>query len=184
MTDPKFLNETRLVIGPCRLCYVHLLEKYSHEGEDGKYSCTVLIPKSEKNTVEAIQKAMEAAKKNGVTSKWNGKEPRKIKWALGDGDEKDDETFHDHYYLNAKTNDRPGVVDRKKVPIVDAEDVYSGMWAMVSVSFFPYSFSGNNGVGCLLNNVMKWKDDDRLGGGRASAESDFGDIDGEDDDEL
>ena len=88
--------------------------------------------------------------------------------------------------MNAKSNTRPGVVDRKKVPIVDEEEVYSGVWAIVSVTFYGYDVSGNKGVACGLNNIMKFKDDDHLGG-RVSAESDFGDLEGiddEDDDDL
>ena len=84
--------------------------------------------------------------------------------------------------MNAKSNTRPGVVDKKKVPIVDEEEVYSGCWAIVSVTFYAYDVSGNKGVACGLNNIMKFKDDDHLGG-RVSAESDFGDMDFDDEDD-
>ena len=103
---------------------------------------------------------------------------------LRDGDEKDDENYEGHLFVNAKSNTRPGIVDRKKVPIVDEEEVYSGVWAIVSVTFFGYDKNGNKGVACGLNNIMKFKDDEHFGG-RVSAESDFGDVDlGDDDDDL
>lgn len=51
-------------------------------------------------------------------------------------------------------------------------DVYSGMYARVTVNFFPYDASGNRGVGCGLGNVCKTRDGEQLGG-RANAESDF-----------
>lgn len=103
---------------------------------------------------------------------------------MRDGDEKDKDVYNGCYYVNARCNTRPGIVDRKKVPIVDEEEVYSGMWAIVSVPFYAYDKSGNKGVACGLNNVMKFKDDEHLGG-RVSAETDFADIDDEeDDDEL
>ena len=57
------------------------------------------------------------------------------------------------------------------------------MWAIVSVTFFGYDVSGNRGVACGLNNIMKFKDGERLGG-RSSAESDFADVSMEDDDDL
>ena len=187
MIDPKVVNDTKVIFGPCRLSYTHVFEKYTPEdGGEGKYMTIVLIPKSEKKTIEAIKKAIEAAKKAAIVAKWGGKEPKKLDMALRDGDEKDDEVYEDHFYLNAKSNTRPGVVDRKKVPIVDEEEVYSGVWAIVSVTFYGYDVSGNKGVACGLNNIMKFKDDDHLGG-RVSAESDFGDLDGiddEDDDDL
>jgi hypothetical protein len=86
-------------------------------------------------------------------------------------------------FVNAKSSTRPGIVDRNKVPIVDEEEVYSGVWAIVSVSFFAYDKNGNKGVACGLNNIMKFKDDEKFGG-RVSAESDFADIDAEDDEDL
>lgn len=93
--------------------------------------------------------------------------------------------YAEKFYLNAKSSTRPGIVDKKKVPIVDEEEIYSGVWAVVSVTFFGYDKNGNKGVACGLNNIMKFKDDEHLGG-RTSAESDFGDVnfDDEDDDDL
>lgn len=188
MITPIIKNEGKTVVfGPCRLSYTHLFSKYSPDGDpdNGKYMTNVLIPKSEKETVKALKDAIEAAKKAGIVSKWDGKEPKKLDMPLRDGDtdKEDDEVYAGNYYVNAKCVSRPGVVDKHRSPIVDEDDVYSGMWAVVSVTFFPYNVSGNKGVACGLNNVMKTKDDERLGG-RTSAESDFSEVDMEDDDDL
>lgn len=184
MKDPKIVNETKVVFGPCRLSFTHVFNKYSPNGEgDGKYMTNVLIPKSEKKTIKALEQAIEAAKKAGVVSKWSGKEPKKLDMPLRDGDDKEDDVYQDHFYINAKCNTRPGVVDKNKNPIVDEEEMYSGVWAFVSVTFYAYDVSGNRGVACGLNNLMKFKDDDHLGG-RVSADSDFADIDDVDDDDL
>lgn len=188
MITPVIKNEGRTVVfGPCRLSYTHLFAKYSPDGDpdNGKYMTNVLIPKSEKETVKALQSAIEAAKKSGVVSKWGGKEPKKLDLPLRDGDtdKENDDVYSDCYYVNAKATTRPGVIGRNKAPIVDEEEMYSGVWAIVSVTFFPYDVSGNRGVAVGLNNVMKFKDDEHLGG-RASAESDFADLDMEDDDDL
>lgn len=179
------VKETKVVFGPCRLSYTHVFNKYTPEGnaEDGKYMTNVLIPKGEKETIKALQDAIEAAKKAGIISKWGGKEPKKLDMPLRDGDEKDDENYANHLFVNAKSNTRPGIVDKNKVPVVDEEEVYSGVWAIISVSFYAYDKNGNRGVACGLNNIMKFKDDERFGG-RVSAESDFADIDTEDDDDL
>ena len=182
------VKENKIVFGPCRLSYTHLFEKYSPaEGKgEPKYMTNVLIPKNEKETVKAIQKAIENAKKSGVVSKWGGKEPKKLDLCLRDGDEKDDDdVYADCYYVNAKCSTRPGIVDKHKNVIVDEEEIYSGVWAIVSVTFYAYDVSGNRGIACGLNNVMKFKDAERLGG-RVSADSDFADIDldSEDDDDL
>lgn len=180
MREP-ILKESKVVFGPCRLSYTHLFEKYTPEGGgDGKYMTNVLIPKGEKKTVEAINKAIDAAKKAGIVGKWGGKEPKKLDMPLHDGEEKDDEVYEGHLYVNAKCSTRPGIVDRQKNPITDEEEIYSGVWAYVSVTFYPYDVNGNRGVACGLNNIMKFKDDERLGG-RTSAEADFEDFDDEED---
>ena len=51
-----------------------------------------------------------------------------------------------------------------------------------AVTFFPYDTNGNRGIAAGLNNVMKFKDDDSLGG-RASADADFAEIKDDDDDD-
>ena len=186
MITPIVKNEGRtLIIGPCRLSYTHLFTKYAPDGDtdNGKYMTNVLIPKSEKETVKAIQAAIEAVKKAGIVSKWSGKEPKKLDLPLRDGDEKDDDVYEGHYYVNAKCNTRPGIIGKNKAPIVDEDEIYSGVWAVVSITLFPYDVSGNKGIAVGLNNVMKFKDDESLGG-RSSAESDFAEIDMEDDEDL
>lgn len=188
MITPIIKNEGKTVVfGPCRLSYTHLLSKHSPDGDpdNGKYMTNVLIPKSEKETVKALKDAIEAAKNAGIVSKWNNKEPNKLDLPLRDGDidKEDDDVYAGNYYVNAKCVTRPGVVDKHRNPIVDEDEVYSGMWAVVSVTFFPYNVSGKKGVACGLNNVMKTKDDERLGG-RTSAESDFSQVDIEEDDDL
>ena len=186
MITPQ-VKETKVIFGPCRLSYTHVFNRYNPDGpvEEGKFMTNVLIPKGEKETIEALKKAIEEAKKQGIVNKWGGKEPKKLDMPLRDGDEKDDENYEGHLFVNAKSNTRPGIVDKKKLPIVDEEEVYSGVWAIVSVTFFAYDKNGNKGVACGLNNIMKFKDDEHFGG-RVSAESDFGDVefDNEDDEDL
>jgi len=182
MKDPIQMG-TKVIFGPCRLSYTHLFEKYTPEGGgEGKYMTNVLIPKSEKKTVAALEKAIDEAKKAGIVGKWGGKEPKKLELPLHDGNDKEDEVYDDCYYVNAKCSTRPGIVDRNKAAITDEEEIYSGVWAYVSVTFFAYDVNGNKGIACGLNNVMKFKDDERLGG-RVSAEADFADIDDDDDDD-
>lgn len=180
------VKDTKVVFGPCRLSYTHVFTKYAPDGDtnNGKYMTNVLIPKSEKETVKALQQAIGAAKKSGIVSKWGGKEPKNLELPLRNGDtDKDDEVYEDCYFINAKSSTRPGICDKNKNPIVDEEEIYSGVYAYVSVSFYPYDKNGNRGIACGLNNIMKFKDGERLGG-RTSAENDFADIDAEDDDDL
>ena len=173
------------MFGPCRLSYTHLFTKYTPEGDNsgnGKYCTNVLINKTDKEVVKAINAAVEAAKQAAIVSKWGGKEPKKLDLPLHDGDDKGDEVYEGCYYLNAKASTKPGLVDRDKEPITDEDEIYSGVWAVVSVTFYSYDVSGNRGVACGLNNVMKAKDGERLGG-RISAETEFNSVELDDDED-
>lgn len=159
-----------LRIGPVRLTFAHILEPWTAPGDDpskAKYQTGILIPQNEKKAVAAIEQCIEAAKKDGVTTKWKGRMPAKLVSPLNDGDEKTEagSEFAGHFYINAKSTKRPSVVDRKFNPITDPDSIYSGCWALINVDFYPYDASGNRGVAVALNSVMKLYDDEQLGGG-------------------
>lgn len=169
-----------------RISYANLFEPRAPKGQEEKvYSCVVLIDPDDKDAIAAIEKATDAAIKKGVVSKWNGKTPRKVIRPLQNGDEKESESFHGHMYINCKAKRAPAVLDRKKAPILNTEEVYSGMWGIVCVNMFPYSAVGNNGVGAGLNAVLKTADGEPMGGGgsgaRAFDDIDLGDIGADDD---
>lgn len=181
---------TKVVTGLVRLSYVHIFEPTAiDEGSEEKYSVSVIIPKSDKQTLKKVREAVEAAKELGKTKKWGGKIPAKLKTPLRDGDEErpDDEAYADSYFFNCSSKQKPDVVDRNLNDILDTEEVYSGCYGRVSVNFYPFDQSGSKGVAAGLNNVQKIKDGEPLGG-RSSAEDDFGDdfgsdFDDSDDDE-
>ena len=145
-----------VTFGPVRLSYVHLTEPYVPEGtdpKDAKYCVSALIPKSDKEAVDAINRAIEAALSDENYRKFGGKRPARWASPLVDGDEKENvgAEYTDVYAINAKSKARVAVVDRNRMPIVDPEAIYSGMWALVSVNFFAYSTGGNRGVGAGLD---------------------------------
>lgn len=176
ITDPKF---------PVRFSYVHVFEPESiNDSNDEKYSVAILIPKKDKGTIARINAAIQAATEKGKTSKWGGKIPKSLENPLHDGDveREEDETYAGYYYLNAKSakTKKPGVVDKYRQPITDPEQFYSGCYGVASFSFYPYDAAGNRGIGCGLNNVMKTAEGEPLGG-RVSAETDFAEVEVEDD---
>ncbi len=185
MITPKIVNDVKVVFGPCRLSYPSLFEKKKFDGDagDGKYMVTVLIPKSEKETINALNNAIEAAKAAGITAKWKGKLPTKLALPMVDGDDTDDEYQQGHFTIKAKSNMRPAVTDINGSPIVDEEEIYGGVWAFVSVSFYAYNAAGNTGVAATINGVKKFKDDERFGQSSAHDFDGIG-IDDEDDDDL
>jgi len=167
---------------PVRFSYANVWEAKASEGSDKlKYSVSILIDKKDKASLSRLKKAIEQAKEEGKASKWGGKVPKNLKGGLHDGDEdrEDDEVYEGKMFINSSSKNRPGLLDRAKQPIIDEDEFYSGCYGMVTVSIFPYEFNGNKGVTCLLNNILKLKDGEKLGGG-ASAESDFADFESED----
>ena len=78
-----------------------------------------------------------------------------------------------HFVITASTKNKPQVVGIDNINCELApSDIYSGMYARVTVNFFPYDSAGSKGVGCGLGNVLKTRDGEPLGGG-ASAAADF-----------
>lgn len=181
------MSDTRITTGVVRLSYAHIFHPLPETADidAGKYTVTLLIPKTDTATVGRIREAIAAAEEAGVSSKWNGKRPKALRSCLRDGDtDKADEhpEYKGMYFISAKSNQAPLVIDRNKNDILDETEIYSGCWARASVNFFPYSASGSNGVGCGLRAVQKWKDGEPLGGSRASADE-FDDA-GESDDDM
>lgn len=63
--------------------------------------------------------------------------------------------------------------------ILDRSEVYSGVYAHVSLSFYAFNTNGNKGVACGLGNIQKVRDGEPLGG-RTNASAEFETIDDED----
>ena len=64
--------------------------------------------------------------------------------------------------------------------ILDPMDCGSGDYCNVSVNFYGFAASGNKGIAAGLGNIQKVRTGERLAG-RATAASDFTEIDAEDD---
>jgi len=164
---------TKVTTGKVRLSYTHLFEPHAIEGNEPKYSTSVLIPKTDKETLTAIKEAVEQVKAEGK-GKWGGKVPPNLKTPLRDGDAErpDDDAYSGCYFLNANSKNKPGVVDVNVQPVLDATEVYSGCYGRLTLNFYAYSASGNKGVACGLGNVQKLAEGEPLGG-FTRAEDDF-----------
>lgn len=173
---------TKCLTGEVRISFEHLSRPYSNNGGEPKYSCTILVPKTDTATYNDLKNALNAAYEAGVNDKWKGSRPQ-LRYPViydGDGVRPSGEAFGEeckgHWVLTASSKQQPQVVHQSNIRVQLAEtDVYSGMYARVTLNFFPYENSGNRGVGCGLGNVLKTRDGEPLSG-RASAESDFKDL--------
>ena len=170
------MNRTKVITGiNTKLSYFHGWEPVSINGGAEKYSVSVLIPKDDKETVKAINDAIDAAIEEGI-AKFGGKKPNKaaIKLPLRDGDtEREDEAYAGHWFINANSKTAPQIVDRAVKPILDRSEVYSGCYARVSLNFYAFNSNGNKGIACGLVNIQKIRDGESLGG-KTTAADDFG----------
>ena len=182
-------NPMKVITGKdTRWSYANVWEPKSINGGVPKFSVSLIIPKSDKKTIEAIKKAIQAAYKEGeakLTGNSRSVPPLEtIKTPLRDGDTErpDDEAYANSYFLNANSTTQPGIVDANVQPILTRSEVYSGVYGRASINFYAFNSNGNRGIACGLNNLQKIRDGEPLGS-RATAESDFADF-AEDDDFL
>lgn len=198
MTTKK--DPCKVITGKARSTMMFVTEM-SNTDKDGKeldyeYCSTgILIPKKDKKTIKAIEKAIDAAcRKKGIKNL--GKTTKKFWYplqdcaqAIDDGDFETDtpEIYEDMMYLKAKAYQLPGLVDSGNDPVISASErktlCVSGYWFRFSITFKGFD-NESVGVRVQLNNLMFVEEDDRLDGG-ASAESDFAEFaEDNDDDEI
>lgn len=182
----KIINPTKVITGPgTRWSYCNAWEPKAINGGTPKYSVSLIIPKSDKVTLDKVRAAIQAAYEEGSSKlKGNGKSVpslQAIKTPLRDGDieRPDDEAYANSYFINANSASAPGIVDADRQTIIDHSEVYSGVYGRASINFYAFNSNGNKGIACGLNNLQKIRDGEPLGG-KASAESDF-DTDDNDD---
>ena len=185
---------TKVKTGVVRFSYVHVFEPTAFDdSQEPKYSVMLIIDKSDRETINAINTAYKNAVAQGV-SKFGESFKKRVNDLLckpgdktgivrdGDTDpryEEAPETYGGKYIVNCKCKTAPGVLavetGKKRLTAEEgAEIFYSGCYGKATFNLYPFSRSGNVGIAVGLNNVLKTMDGDNLGG-KASAESDFGD---------
>lgn len=173
------MAKVKIVTGKVRLSYCHLFEpRAAAEGYDAKYGVTLLIDKSDKETLEAINNGVAEVIRTEKDSKFGGKE-KGLKLPLRDGDEERDEPeFEGCYFINVTAKQRPIILDENGATVLDNREVYSGCYARVSFNLFAFNSNGNKGVACGLNAVKKIADGEPLGGSytEETAKEDFEDL--------
>lgn len=168
-------NSNTKVITPEIICsYPYLFEVSDYTG---KFGLSIPIPESDTSSIKKVKAAIKAA----VVNKWGDKDVKnlgkKIASPLRNGNEEkgDDEVYQDTIFFSANSTRRPGVVNSALEPIMDIEEVYPGCIVRASVNFFAYDYKGKKGIAAGLQNVMKVRDGEQIGG-KESAEDDFSDF--------
>lgn len=169
----------KVVTGKVRGSYVNVFRPRMN-GMSGKdeYSMMILIPKSDETTVGKIK----AAIKHVMAEKWSGKTPSNFRSPLRDGDEEHGvEPYTGHYFMNLKSTDKPGIIDKDRQELIDSDAFISGDYCRVSMGAYAYDVSGNRGVSFGLGNIQVLAKGEPLSG-RARAADEFDSWDDEDDD--
>ena len=184
------MSETKVKTGKVRFSYAHVFKAYAHEeGQEAKFSVSLIIPKKDKAAIKRITGAIKAAIGEGLSKftpkiqaaiKQGKTLPSSFKMPLRDGDDEreDNEEYADAYFINCSSKRKPGIVNEDLEELFDETEFYSGCYGRASVNFYAFNVSGNQGIACGLNNLQKLEDGENLGGSSVSAADDFGDDDG------
>jgi len=160
-----------------RMSYPNLFEAKPNLSGKLKFSCSLLIPKTDVEGVKAIRAAIDKATKSGIEKLWKGKLPKFRYEPLRDGDEelatgeKTGKEYVGHYFLNCTSDEQPGVVGPDAKPLMDQREIFAGCYVRGDINPFPYDNGGNRGVGWGLNNIMLVKQGERLDGRQAATDA-------------
>lgn len=174
----KLLSSGNIRLPRARLYYPHFFKPQLRKGETdpakARYQVTVLLPKGVDMSV--VLKAVEEA----AVDKWGADYAKKHKikkpFLKTEDQPKMSELVDDFpVFLRLNSKDKPGVVFASGTACGEdkSHEVYGGRWAYVSVRPFAYETEGNKGISLGLQNCQLLEDDERLGGGRVSAEAEF-----------
>ena len=180
---------TKVTTGKVRFSFCNIFEpKEPQGGGDAKYSVTLLIPKADAKTVDAIKAAMQEARDNFCKRNGTNALPQKFNHTLHDGDGLRDsgEPYGPEckgcYVITVSSKQKPVIVDTFRNAITDPAEVYSGCYGRASINFYGYSQSGKKGVSAGLLAVQKLHDGEPFGTVGSADDFDDGYTDGDADD--
>ena len=163
---------TKVLTGEVRLSYVNLVQPRVNNNDPTatpKYSVTLLIPKTDTAVKQNIDASIEAAAADAQGKIWNGVRPPVMPIPIHDGDGvRENGTPYGPeckgcWVITASSKNKPQVVHQSDINTeLLPQDIYSGMYARVTINFFGYNRAGKRGVGCGLGNVMKTRDGEPL----------------------
>lgn len=167
MSDKK--ENLRVTTPPFRLSFPNLKEPRGFEGSKPAYSIQMLFDK------DADLTKMKGAADAAAKAKFGADYKKKVKFrhpTFKDGNEKNLDDYKDKIVVEARTFQKPGVVDKDREEILDLNEVYAGCWCRATLTCYAYDTKGNKGVSFGLQNVQKLKDGKAFSG-RKNAKDDF-----------
>lgn len=165
--DEKYI---RVVTPVFRVSFPHVFKPHAFQNREPAYSIQMLFDKDADLT--PMKDAAKKALQTGMSKLWKGEKPKNLRSPFKDGNEKNLDDYRGKTVVEARTKMKPGIVDKDRQEILDPAEFYAGCYARATLTCYPYSVSGNNGVSFGLNNIQKVKDGPALSG-RKNAKDDF-----------
>ena len=152
----------------CRLTFPAVFNTATNLNGKEEYSVTMLFEKTA--DMSKLKAAMVQAAKNEFGEEVDLKtlDMKRIR----DGNTKEYAEYQDKFFIKAKTNRQPGVVDGNLNKILDPSEIYSGVYARVALTAKAYTHPAQ-GVTFYLQHVQKVKDGEPFVGGGKKAEDVF-----------
>ena len=168
------------MINNARLSFPSLFKKASFDGKEGKYEATLLFPKSDKKTYEAIKKAIDECKTS------NKVKVGADKLFIKDGDDIEYDGYAGMWAVKASNHKRPTVIHRDRTPLQEEDEVvYAGCYVNAIVEPWAQNNQYGKRINANLLGIQFVADGEPFGdGGKVASADDFADIEDEDDEEL
>ena len=165
-----------IIIKNARLSFPSLFSKASFNGVEGKYEATLLFPKTDRKTYDAIMDGIEACKKS------NKLKVGADKLCIKDGDDIEYDGYEGMWAVKASNGKRPTVINRDKTPLVeDDEIVYAGCYVNAIIDMWGQNNQYGKRVNANLLGIQFVKDGEPFGDGGKTADADeFDELDEED----
>jgi hypothetical protein len=156
---------------PVRLSFPNIFKKGKpvEAGKEGTYGACLIFP------LEADLGVLYREAQNVAMAQW----PKPAKTLKNPFLSQDDMLQWGGFipggtYIRAVAyENQPKIVDQQRVPIIDPNRVYPGVWAVCAIRPFTFDKGVNKGVSFGLNSVMLVAEDQVLGGGGSDPEHDF-----------
>jgi hypothetical protein len=159
--------QLKVVAGPFILSYPNLFTPVTDDNGKEKYSAALV------STPETKRDALDRAVKLAIKDKWGTKVPANLRMPIrADAADVAEKGYPaGSFFLNVRSEQKPGIVDGSLAKVEDRARVYPGVIVNVALRAFGYDVSGNKGVSFSLDHVQIVKDGPRLDGRKAAEET-------------
>jgi hypothetical protein len=150
------------------------------KAEERIWSTMVLIPKEDTETIDRFKTLINAV----AAEKWGTNIPKNLKVSFRDGDkegkggvpegtEAGAAPYGGNYFVSARSDRQPGVVDADRQPIIDSSMIQSGDYGCISLNCFAYENEHGKGISFGLGNIQFIHKGEPLGGTQVAPDSEF-----------